>query len=221
LADASSNSINIDLPLASSSTDRVITIERIDGTDVNTVTIDANTDTIDGEGSLLLNGQYDSLTCVSDGSEWFTFTRKSNFGSVTATINSNTTVSNSTEVSITGASITLPIGRWTLKYGGTVSMENTHASTQAISTRLRIKDGSSNEVTDTSAFTQFNVPNGESWYVPISWEQTITVTTEQTYTLNLNSTASNSFSTTFRGADLGVFVGTDNAAYFRAEKVAL
>jgi len=65
-----SGNTTITLPAATSHTDRVYTIINIHS--AGTVTIDANgTETIDGEETILLNLQYQYVTIVCDGDEWF------------------------------------------------------------------------------------------------------------------------------------------------------
>lgn len=71
IADATSNSITITLPLASSLPGYRYYIKRKDSTG-NTVTIArTSSDTIDGATSQTLNQQYTSATIVSDGSNWY------------------------------------------------------------------------------------------------------------------------------------------------------
>ena len=63
-----SNTITISLPSGHSSGD-IITVKNI-GT--NTVTIDPNgAETIDGSATHELNYQYEAVTCISDGTNWY------------------------------------------------------------------------------------------------------------------------------------------------------
>jgi hypothetical protein len=69
LHDATSASITHNLATAVGNT-AIITIKKIDSS-ANTVTIDANsTETIDGGLTAVLTRQYESITLVSDGSNW-------------------------------------------------------------------------------------------------------------------------------------------------------
>lgn len=69
LCDCTSNAITINLPAAA--TGQQYHIKKIDAT-ANTVTIDPNgTETIDGSLTKVISTQYDSITVVSDGSNWF------------------------------------------------------------------------------------------------------------------------------------------------------
>ena len=71
LCDCTSNSITINLHPAANAPGNVFHIKKTDSTS-NTVTIDADgTETIDGQLTQILNTQYESLTLVSDGSNWF------------------------------------------------------------------------------------------------------------------------------------------------------
>ena len=71
LCDCTSNNITINLPAASTASGLQYHIKKTDSTS-NTVTIDADgTETIDGQLTQILNTQYESLTLVSDGSNWF------------------------------------------------------------------------------------------------------------------------------------------------------
>ena len=71
MIDCSAGDITITLPESASHNDRVYTIKKIDSSN-HKVTIDANsTETIDGEETIDLNLQYQYLTIVCDGTEWF------------------------------------------------------------------------------------------------------------------------------------------------------
>lgn len=71
LVDCSNGSIIITLPASSSHTQRIYTIKKIDSS-LNHVTIDANsTEKIDGELTISLTLQYEYVTIVCDGTEWF------------------------------------------------------------------------------------------------------------------------------------------------------
>jgi len=71
LVDASSGGITITLPASSSHTKREYTIKKIDNSN-HKVIIDANgTETIDGEQTIELSLQYQYITIVCDGTEWF------------------------------------------------------------------------------------------------------------------------------------------------------
>lgn len=70
LCDASGGAIVVTLPAASANTGRRYFIKKIDSS-ANTVTIDGNAnETIDGELTSELRSQYDTITIVSDGSNW-------------------------------------------------------------------------------------------------------------------------------------------------------
>lgn len=69
--DASSGNVTIDLLAASSQNGVVYIFKKIDSSG-NSVTIDANgSETIDGEGTIVLNLQYAYVTIACDGDEWF------------------------------------------------------------------------------------------------------------------------------------------------------
>lgn len=70
LCDCTSNAITINLPAAASHTGRVYEIKKIDATG-NVVTIDGNgSETIDGALTIQISFQYESVTLVSDGTNW-------------------------------------------------------------------------------------------------------------------------------------------------------
>ena len=70
-ADASGGAFTITLPAASASQDNRITIKKTD-VSVNTVTVDGNAaETIDGQLTQTLTSQWDSLTVVCDGANWY------------------------------------------------------------------------------------------------------------------------------------------------------
>jgi len=71
VADATSGAITLNLPAVSSNTGKVYNIKKIDSS-LNTVTIDGNSsETIDDSTTIVLNSQYDSVTIVCDGTEWW------------------------------------------------------------------------------------------------------------------------------------------------------
>lgn len=71
MVDATSAAITITLPLVSTCTVYEFSIKKTDST-LNTVTIDgAGSETIDDDLTQLLESQYECLTIVSDGSEWW------------------------------------------------------------------------------------------------------------------------------------------------------
>jgi len=69
LADATGGAIIVSLTPAGDKTGKVYNIKKIDSS--NSVTIDGdNSETIDGQTTQVLTTQYDSITVVSDGSNW-------------------------------------------------------------------------------------------------------------------------------------------------------
>jgi hypothetical protein len=69
LCDASSNAQTITLPTAAAG--KMVIIKKTDSS-ANTVTIDPpSTVTIDGAATFVLYHQYETVTCVSDGTNWF------------------------------------------------------------------------------------------------------------------------------------------------------
>jgi hypothetical protein len=71
LYDATGGASTVNLPAAASNTNAQITVKKVDAS-VNSVTIDGNlAETIDGALTQVLNAQYESITVVSDGSNWF------------------------------------------------------------------------------------------------------------------------------------------------------
>lgn len=71
LADASGGPITISLP-DSPEESEMIRIKKTDSTS-NTITIDGNGLTIDGDSTKNISVQYESLTFISNGSDWFVF----------------------------------------------------------------------------------------------------------------------------------------------------
>ncbi len=68
LANATAGAIVVDLPSPVSG--RRVIVKKTDAS-ANTVTVDANADTIDGATTFVLNNQYDTVTVVADGSDWW------------------------------------------------------------------------------------------------------------------------------------------------------
>ncbi|MDF1702395.1 MAG: hypothetical protein P1V36_14695, partial [Planctomycetota bacterium] len=71
MVDASGGAVTVTLPNVSSATDLQLDIKKVDSS-ANAVTIDGfSTQTIDGSTTQTLNTQYDSLTVICDGTEWW------------------------------------------------------------------------------------------------------------------------------------------------------
>lgn len=71
IADASGGTFTLTLPTAVGITGRVYRVKKIDAT-ANVVTVDANgAETIDGAVTATLTIQYEAITVVSDGTEWW------------------------------------------------------------------------------------------------------------------------------------------------------
>lgn len=71
LCDATSASFTITLPAAASSSGKTFTIKKTDSS-ANTVTIDANaSETIDGALTQIIAAQYNSVSILCDGSQWW------------------------------------------------------------------------------------------------------------------------------------------------------
>ena len=69
--DTTSNSVTVDLPAASTSGGLKYVIKRISGT-TNNVTIDpSGSELVDGESTIVMYDQYDSLTVHCDGNQWY------------------------------------------------------------------------------------------------------------------------------------------------------
>jgi hypothetical protein len=69
-SDATAGPVTVNLPSAASSVNRVINIKKVDAS-ANTVTVDGNgTETIDGGLTAVLTIQWESITLISDGSQW-------------------------------------------------------------------------------------------------------------------------------------------------------
>ena len=72
LVDATGGAVTLTLPLAAAIIGRVISVKKIDASG-NAVTVDGSgSETIDGASTAVLTSQYDSVTVMTDGSEWFT-----------------------------------------------------------------------------------------------------------------------------------------------------
>ena len=72
-ADASSGSVTVTLPSASGIKGRVYHIKKVDSSS-NNVTVDGNSaETIDGSETRIITNQYDSISIISDGSNWLIF----------------------------------------------------------------------------------------------------------------------------------------------------
>jgi len=71
LVDASSAAVTITLPAAADLVDTPINIKKTDASG-NAVTVDGNgSETIDGSTTAVISTQYDCITIVSDGTEWW------------------------------------------------------------------------------------------------------------------------------------------------------
>ncbi len=71
LCDCTSNDVTLNLPAASTATGTVYHIKKTDAS-AYTIIVDGNsTETIDGTTTITLTAQYESVTIVCDGSNWF------------------------------------------------------------------------------------------------------------------------------------------------------
>jgi hypothetical protein len=71
LCDASGAAFDVDLPTVSGNSGKVLHIKKIDAT-ANAITIDPfGAQTIDGQASIQLTAQYETVMLVSDGTEWW------------------------------------------------------------------------------------------------------------------------------------------------------
>lgn len=140
---------------------------------------------------------------------------------VSVAITATTTIStNNTEGDITGASINLTAGTWQFCWGSTISLYNGDATTQAVSLRVRVTDSSNTAVTSTAVFAQYSVASSVTTYPHFSLvSPPVVVASSATYKLRMIGFWGTTGSVSFRGADLGVFTGSDNEAFFFARKV--
>lgn len=72
LVDDSSGTVTMTLPTASTCASKVFLIKKKSASNT-TVIARAASDTIDGQTSFTMSGQYDAIHCVSDGTNWFLF----------------------------------------------------------------------------------------------------------------------------------------------------
>lgn len=71
LVDATASDIDINLPDPSTNANKEYIVKRVDGT-ANVVTINPNgSETIDGDSSVSVNTQWETVRLFSDGSNWF------------------------------------------------------------------------------------------------------------------------------------------------------
>lgn len=73
LVDASSGQVTLTLPSAATTSARQYMIKKKDSSSNNVVVAASGSQTIDGQASVSVNTQYEALTVVSDGSNWFIF----------------------------------------------------------------------------------------------------------------------------------------------------
>lgn len=75
LVDATSVDKVVNLPAASASTNRIISVKKTDSS-AHTVTVDASgAETIDGATTIVLTEQWESITIVCNGTAWFIINR--------------------------------------------------------------------------------------------------------------------------------------------------
>ena len=120
LVDASGGAITVNLLAAATAGDGFrVAVKKVDSSS-NNVTIDGNSsETIDGATTLLLDGQYDSVVLVSNGSNWFVAAEK------------NPTADTIPVGSMTVWTTTTAPAGWLLCYGQEVS-ETTYAGLFAV-----------------------------------------------------------------------------------------
>ncbi len=72
LVDTTPGAVTLDLPAAADNTGAIVVVKKIDSS-VNSVTIEADgSETIDGAANKSLTTQYETITVVCDGTEWWT-----------------------------------------------------------------------------------------------------------------------------------------------------
>lgn len=137
----------ITLPTASANENRVIQFKKIDSGAGNFVIDGEGAETIDGEATKAVHSQFDSITLVCNGSNWNILdnTSKTDFQLIQT---SNTTVADSTDTDLTGASGFIPSGDYafTLCTQAQVTFGSTVATRGGV--RARIVDSSNNVVFD-------------------------------------------------------------------------
>lgn len=71
IVDSSGGTVTMTLPAASSNSGRIMRVKKTDSS-ANTVVVDGNgSETIDGAANVTLYHQYETVTCICDGSNWF------------------------------------------------------------------------------------------------------------------------------------------------------
>ena len=73
LADTSAGAFTVTLPTAVGNLNKQIVLKKV-SSDGNSVTASAGgTETIDGQSTKIINGQWDAMKIISDGSNWYIF----------------------------------------------------------------------------------------------------------------------------------------------------
>lgn len=108
LADASSASITLSLPTATTCAGRIYVVKRIDNTIANSVTLDPNgSETIDLNSTLKLMTQWESVTLLSNGTYWNVIAHKCG----TAPVSYSLTIGGSSSAPSTGT-VQTNIAQW-------------------------------------------------------------------------------------------------------------
>lgn len=167
ICDTTSAAFTLTLPTAVGNTGKSFWIHKI-GTAANDLTIDPNgSQTIDGQTTMLLSGQYRSVQIVSDGSNWVTISKDEE------TIVSKTTTYTATQeddiilCSASGGAWTLTLPAAAASKGKVYRIIKTDSSANAVTV-----DGNGAETIDGATTTALNAQynsltitcDGSAWY---------------------------------------------------------
>jgi len=100
------------------------------------------------------------------------------------TSNTNTSVAD-TPVDVNGASIALTAGQWEIKWGATISIENSSGGAANIYARVAVTDSGDTALAGGSFFVGINQPNVTTIYPHVSGSVSLNISSSDTYKLRL------------------------------------
>lgn len=156
LCDATSGAITVTLPAAggAGASGKVFTFRKINSS-TNTVTVDGNaSETIDGALTVVLGQQYDSVTMVSDGTNWQVKALDTADYKAVSSSTYSQGVTQSLWAQMTGNSVTLTPGIWIL--GGLVQYDNNGSTVnyETVRGKFASNNGADNSTEPTSLTVQ-------------------------------------------------------------------
>lgn len=221
VADATTAAFNVTLPdLADVPEGKKITIKKEDSS-TNAVGFTLGSGDSIQDGTVELNTEDESVTFVSDGTDWQVLDHRIPKGYKSVEPVGTSTSAADTWVDVGSASLTLGVGTWAIGYSSSLDLRNETASTQGARANLAIRT-SGGAIQNGSVTLYWNkVENDQDKVLNQSREIEVTVTSETTYKLSIRcDKASSTVACKVLGENItGALTNPDNENIFYARKI--